>query len=142
MKAKYYEADTSVIELGRKIQNVFFDRFCHIKPNDIYYVFKDAAKNSFKAKTNITNGLYRSLTNKKIIIQIHKQEWELLKETDRALLIYRELYRIDKNQNDPSEYKLTREDVKDFKKILEKVGLHNETAESFLSKVVNPVAAK
>lgn len=134
-KAKFVDADTSVTDLARKIQNTFPDRFIHIKPADIYFVFKDAPKNAFKVKTNITNGLYRALTGRKIIIQIWKQEWTLLSETDRALLLYRELYRIDLNQKDKTEYKLIKEDVKDFSKILEKIGLHNETADQFLSKV-------
>lgn len=134
-KAKFVDADASVTDLARKIQNTFPDRFIHIKPNDVYYVFKDAPKNVFKIKTNVTNGLYRALTGKKIIIQIHKQEWTLLNDTERALLIYRELYRIDLNQKDKTEYKLIKEDIKDFSKILEKIGLHNETADQFLSTV-------
>jgi hypothetical protein len=136
MKAKFLEADSSVKVLAHKIKTVFSDRFIHIKPEDIYFVFKDADKNSWKAKTNVTNGLYRALTGKKIIIQIHKQAWNLMKDTEKALLLYRELYRIDINSKDKSEYKLIREDVKDFSKILEKIGLHNETAEVFLNKVL------
>jgi hypothetical protein len=134
-KAKFVPADQSVEDMVSRVITAWPDRFIHLNRKDICLIFKDAPKNAFKAKTNITNGVYRALTNKKIIIQIHKQEWALMKETDRALLIYRELYRVDLNAKDKSEYKLIHEDVKDFKKILEKTGLNNETAEMFLSKV-------
>ncbi len=135
-KAKFVPADSSVEDMVTRVINAWPDRFMHLNRKDICLIFKDADKNAFKAKTNITNGVYRALTNKKIVIQIHKQEWTLMNETERALLIYRELYRVDLNAKDKTEYKLVREDVKDFKKILEKIGLNNETAETFLSKVV------
>lgn len=142
MKAKYEDADNSVADMVNKVMNAFPDRFLHINRNDLYLVFKDAEKSSWKAKTRLLNGFYRMLTKKKIVIEIHKQEWVLLKdrESERALVLYRELYRVDKNEK-TNDYKLVKPDLQDFTKILEKIGLHNETVDQFFSKVV-PVAAK
>lgn len=139
-KAKFVEVSDEVSAMVSKIQNVFFERFSHVNRTDVYLIFKDAAKNSFAARTNVTNGLYRALTKKKIIIQIWKQNWELNKEVDNALLIFRELSRIAKDDHD--EYKLIRPDLTDFKFLLEKIGLNHEHKDEFFSKVIPPVEAQ
>lgn len=140
-KAKYVPVSADVEEMVNGLFNSFFDRFSHVKRVDLYLCFKDAPKSSYKARTRLLNGFYRGLTQKKIVIEIHKQEWELSKTEERALLLYRELYRIDLNK-EKTDYKLTRPDLTDFTKILEKVGLHGETAGEFFKKIVSPVEAK
>jgi hypothetical protein len=134
-KTKYVEAPNNVEELVSKIMTVFPDRFQHITRTDILLVMKDSPKNSYKAKTRLLNGFYRMLTKKKIIIELHKQGWELDKPVDRALTIFRELWRIDLRET-TNDYKLIRPDLSDFTKILEKTGLHGETTEAFLGKVI------
>ena len=134
-KTKYTEAGAEPEALVTKIMETWFDRFSHVVRNDILLIMKDSPKSSYKARTRLLNGFYRMLTKKKIIIEIHKQAWETDKPVDRALTLYRELYRIDLRET-TKDYKLTRPDLSDFTKILEKVGLHGETAEQFLSKVL------
>lgn len=138
-KTKYTAASAEVEEMVNKVMNSFPDRFIHIKRNDLYFCFKDSPKSAYKAKTRLLNGLFRGLTQKKILIEIHKQEWELLKNypAQQALLIYRELYKIDLNET-TKDYKLIRFDLQDFTKILEKVGLHGETVDQFFGKIVTP----
>ena len=135
MKTKYVEASPAVEELVTKIINTWPDRFAHVTRTDILLVMKDSPKSTYKAKTRLLNGFYRMLTKKKIIMEIHKQSWELDKPADRALTLYRELYRVDLRET-TKDYKLTRPDLTDFTKILEKVGLHGETAEEFFGKVL------
>ena len=134
-KTKYLEATNTVEELVTKIMQVWPDRFVHINRADILLVMKDSPKSSYKAKTKLLNGFYRMLTKKKIIIELHKQAWELDKPVDRALTLYRELFRIDGRET-TKDYKLVRPDLSDFTKILEKTGLHGETAEEFFGKVL------
>lgn len=142
MKAKYLDVTSDVTTMVDALFNKFPDRFIHIGRKDLCLIFKDADKSQWQAKTNVTNGLYRSLTGKKIIIQIHKQAWVLDKPVDRALLIFRELSRIDLNQKDKSEYKLIKPDLTDFKFLLNKIGLNHEHKDEFFSKVLNPVEVK
>ena len=134
-KTKYVDASPAVEELVSKIMNTWPDRFAHINRTEILLVMKDSIKSTYKAKTRLLNGFYRMLTKKKIIIEIHKQSWELDKAPERALTLYRELYRVDLRET-TKDYKLTRPDLTDFTKILEKVGLHGETAEEFFGKVL------
>jgi len=135
MKTKYVEASPAVEELVTKIINTWPDRFAHVTRTDILLVMKDSPKSTYKAKTRLLNGFYRMLTKKKIIMEIHKQSWELDKPADRALTLYRELYRVDLRET-TKDYKLTKPDLTDFTKILEKVGLHGETSEEFFGKVI------
>lgn len=134
-KTKYVEAVPGVEALVTKIMEVWPDRFAHINRTEIQLVMKDAPKSTYKARTRLLNGLFRTLTKKKIIIELWKQGWDLDKPVDRALTIYRELFRIDLRESN-NEYKLVRPDLTDFTKILEKTGLHGETAEQFLNKVI------
>lgn len=134
-KTKYVDASPAVEELVTKIMNTWPDRFAHIGRTDILLVMKDSPKSTYKAKTRLLNGFYRMLTKKKIIMEIHKQSWELDKPADRALTLYRELYRVDLRET-TKDYKLTKPDLTDFTKILEKTGLHGETAEEFFVKVI------
>jgi len=135
-KTKYVDATPAMEELVSKIMETWFDRFSHVTRTDILLVVKDSPKSGgYKAKTRLLNGFYRMLTKKKIIIEIHKQSWDQDKPVDRALAIYRELFRIDTRET-TSDYKLMRPDLSDFTKILEKTGLHGETAEEFFNKVI------
>jgi Putative phage metallopeptidase len=135
MKTKYVDALPGMESLVTQIMEAWPDRFAHINRTDILLVMKDSAKSAYKARTRLLNGFYRMLTKKKIIIELHKQAWELDKPVDHALTLYRELYRIDVHPSS-NDYKLTRPDLTDFTKILEKTGLHGETAEAFFNKVV------
>jgi hypothetical protein len=135
MKTKYIEANSTVEELTTKLMQAWPDRFIHINRNDILLVMKDAPKSTYDARTRLLNGFYRMLTKKKIIIEVWKQAWELDKPAERALTLYRELYRIDKNAK-TGDYKLTKPDLTDFTKILDKVGLHKETVDEYFGKVV------
>lgn len=134
-KTKYVEAPNNVEELVTKIMTVWPDRFQHITRTDILLVMKDSPKSTYKARTRLLNGFYRMLTKKKIIIELHKQGFDLDKPVDRALTLYRELFRVDLRET-TNEYKLVKPDLSDFTKILEKTGLHGETAEEFLGKVI------
>lgn len=134
-KTKYTDATPVMEDLVSKIMQTWFDRFSHVTRTDILLIVKDSPKSTYKARTRLLNGFYRMLTKKKIIIELHKQAWELDKPVDRALTLYRELYRIDKRDT-TNDYKLTKPDLSDFTKILEKVGLHGETAEEFFNKVI------
>ena len=133
-KTKYVDAGPVIEAMVTKVMEVWPDRFAHVNRTDILLVMKDAPKSSYKARTRILNGFYRMLTKKKIIIELHKQAWELDKPAERALSIYRELFRID--LNDQKEYKLTKPDLNDFTKILDKIGLHKETVNEFFGKVI------
>lgn len=134
-KTKYSKAGHDVENLVTKIMTAWPDRFQHVGRNDILLVLKDSPKSSYKARTRLLNGFYRILTEKKIIIEVHKQGWELDKPVDRALTIYRELFRIDLRET-TNDYRLIKPDLSDFTKILEKTGLHGETAEEFFGKVI------
>jgi len=134
-KTKYEPAGASIEEMVTKIMSSFPDRFIHIQRNDLLIVLRDSPKCSYNAKTKILNGFYRMLTKKKIVIELWKQGWELDKPAERLLTIYRELYRVDLNEK-TKDYKLVKPDLTDFKKIVEKVGLHNETVDVFFSKVL------
>ena len=133
-KTKYVDAGPVIESMVTKIMEVWPDRFAHVNRADILLVMKDAPKSTYKARTRLLNGFYRMLTKKKIIIELHKQAWELDKPAERALSIYRELFRVD--LNDQKEYKLTKPDLNDFTKILDKIGLHKETVEEFFGKVI------
>jgi len=135
MKAKYTAATNDVEDMVTKLMNTFADRLIHIKRNDILLVFLDRPKNSWKAKIRLLNGFYRMLTQKKIVIEIWKQEWELSKPAQKALLLYRELYKVDLDSK-KVDYKLVKYDLQDFKKILEKTGLNGETTDQFFAKVI------
>ncbi len=134
-KTKYTDSTPAMEDLVSKIMQTWFDRFSHVTRNDILLVVKDSPKSTYKAKTRLLNGFYRMLTKKKIIIEIHKGSWDLDKPVDRALTLYRELFRIDTRES-TNDYKLMRPDLSDFTKILEKTGLHGETAEEFFNKVI------
>lgn len=134
-KTKYEPAGNSIEEMVTKIMSSFPDRFIHIQRNDLLIVLRDSPKCSYNAKTKILNGFYRMLTKKKIVIELWKQGWELDKPAERLLTLYRELYRVDINEKS-KDYKLVKPDLTDFKKIVEKVGLHNETVDVFFSKVL------
>lgn len=134
-KTKYVEAAPAVESLVTKIMEVWPDRFAHINRTEILLVMKDSPKSAYRARTRLLNGFYRMLTKKKIIIELWKQGWDLDKPVDRALSVYRELWRIDTRETN-HEYKLVKPDLSDFTKILEKTGLHGETAEAFFNKVI------
>lgn len=134
-KTKYVEASHDAEALVSKVMEVWPDRFAHITRTEILLVMKDSPKSTYKARTRLLNGFYRMLTKKKIIIELWKQGWDLDKSVDRALTIYRELWRIDRRESN-NEYKLIKPDLTDFTKILEKTGLHGETAEAFFNKVI------
>jgi len=135
-KTKYVDSTPAMEEMVTKIMETWPDRFLHITRNDILIVVKDSAKQgNFKAKTRLLNGYFRMVTKKKIVIEIDKAHWDLDKPSDRALTLYRELFRIDLRES-TKDYKLTPPDLKDFTKIVEKVGLHRETAEEFFNKVI------
>lgn len=136
-KTKYVEADMTVHALVDSIMNTWPDRFMHVQRNDLLIIMKDAPKSSYKAKTKVMNGFYRMLTKKKIVIEIHKQEWDLSKPADRVLMLYRELWRIDLNAK-TGDYKLIRPDLTDFTAILDKVGLHKETVDTYFVKIIKP----
>jgi hypothetical protein len=136
-KTKYSDVDSSVSDMVIRVMNAWPDRFIHINRPDLHLIFKDAPKSIWGAKTNVTNGLYRALTKKKLIIQIWKQGWALDKEVDRALIIFRELSRIDLNDKDKSEYRLIKPDLNDFKFLLEKIGLNHENKDAFFSKILS-----
>jgi hypothetical protein len=136
-KTKYVEADMTVHALVDSIMNTWPDRFMHVQRNDLLIIMKDAPKSSYKAKTKVMNGFYRMLTKKKIVIEIHKQEWDLSKPADRVLMLYRELWRIDLNAK-TGDYKLIRPDLTDFTAILDKVGLHKETVDTYFIKIIKP----
>lgn len=134
-KTKYIEAVPGVEDLVTKIMQVWPDRFAHINRTDILLVMKDSVKSTYKARTRLLNGFYRMLTKKKIIIEVHKQSWDLDKSAERALTLYRELFRIDTRES-TNDYKLMKPDLTDFSKILEKTGLHGETTADFFNKVI------
>jgi hypothetical protein len=134
-KTKYETAGSSIEEMVTKIMNTWGDRFIHIQRNDLLIVLRDSPKCAYNAKTKILSGFYRMLTKKKIVIELWKQNWELSKTAEKLLLLYRELYRVDLNQK-KDDYKLTKPDLTDFTKILEKVGLHKETIDQFFEKVL------
>lgn len=141
MKARYEDASQELISVVDKLQNTFADRFIHISRKDLLLVFLNAPKSSWKIRTRLLNGLYQKLTGKKIVIEVHKQEFELQKPVERFTMLYRELYRIDLKETDKSNYKLVKPDVHDFKAILSKMGLNMETADQFFSKIL-PVEVK
>ena len=134
-KTKYEPAGASIEEMVTKIMSSFPDRFIHIQRNDLLIVLRDSPKCSYNAKTKVMNGFYRMLTKKKIVIELWKQGWELDKPAEKLLTLYRELYRIDLNDK-TKDYKLVKPDLTDFTKILEKVGLHKETVDTFFAKVL------
>jgi hypothetical protein len=136
-KTKYTEARTEIGQVVDKLFNSFPDRLIHIKRSDVLLVEKDSPKSTYKAKTRLLNGFYRMLTAKKIIIEVWKQEWELLRDhpAEKALLLYRELYKIDINDK-TKDYKLMKFDLTDFKKLVEKTGLNGETTDQFFAKVI------
>jgi hypothetical protein len=135
-KTRYETVANDVNQMVEKLINIFPERFMHIKlREDVCLMFKDSPKSSWNAKTNVTNGLYRTLTGKKLIIQIWKGAWELDKPVDRALTLFRELSRIDLNEKNKVEYKLIKPDLNDFKFILEKIGLNHEKKDEFFKKV-------
>jgi len=134
-KTKYVEASQDAESLVSKVMEVWPDRFAHINRTEILLVMKDSAKSTYRARTRLLNGFYRMLTKKKIIIELWKQGWDLDKPVDRALTVYRELWRIDTRET-THDYKLVKPDLTDFTKILEKTGLHGETAEQFFNKVI------
>lgn len=134
-KTKYTEAPASVEDLVTKLMQTWPDRFAHINRTDILLVLKDSAKSAYKARTRLLNGFNRLITKKKILIEVHKQSWDLDKPVDRALTLYRELFRVDLHET-TKEYKLIKPDLADFTKILEKTGLHGETASDFFNKVI------
>jgi hypothetical protein len=134
-KVKYIDAVPEVDDLVTKIMQVWPDRFAHINRTDLLLVMKDSAKSTYKARTRLVKGADRLLTKKKILIEIWKQGWDTDKPVDRALTLYRELYRVDLHET-TKDYKLVKPDLTDFSKILEKTGLHGETTSDFLSKVI------
>lgn len=134
-KVKYTEATPAVEDLVTKIMQVWPDRFSHINRTDLLLVMKDSAKSSYKARTRLLNSYNRLITKKKILIEVHKQSFDLDKPVDRALTIYRELYKVDIHEK-TKDYKLVKPDLADFTKILEKTGLHGETASDFFHKVI------
>jgi hypothetical protein len=135
-KTKYIDSTPAMEEMVTKIMETWMDRFSHVNRTDILIVVKDNPKETnFRAKTRLLNGFYRMLTKKKIVIELDKKNWDLDKPADRALTIYRELFRIDKRES-TNDYKLNRPDLTDFTKILDKVGLHKETSEEFFAKVI------
>lgn len=137
MKTKYVEADVTVHALVDSIMNTWPDRFMHVQRNDLLLIMKDAPKSSYTAKTKVMNGFYRMLTKKKIVIELHKQEWDLSKPAERVLMLYRELWRIDLNAK-TGDYKLVKPDLTDFTAILDKVGLHKETVDTYFVKIIKP----
>lgn len=135
MKTKYEPVSNSVSEMVDRLINTFPDKFIHINRNDLCLMFKDSPKSSWQARTRIFNGLYRTLTGKKILMEFSKQDWELNTEVQRAVLVYRELLKVafsDKKK----DYVIRRFDVQDFKEVLEKLGLSYENADSFFQSVV------
>ena len=136
-KTKYVEADMTVHALVDSIMNAWPDRFMHIQRNDLLIIMKDAPKSAYKAKTKVMNGFYRMLTKKKIVIELHKQEWDSYNPANRVLMLYRELWRIDLNAK-TGDYKLVKPDLTDFTAILDKVGLHKESVDAFFVKITSP----
>jgi len=134
-KTKYEPAGASVEEMVTKIMSTWPDRFLHVTRTDLLIVMRDSPKCAYNAKTKVLSGFYRMLTKKKIVIELWKQNWELSKTAEKLLILYRELWRIDLNQK-KDDYKLTKPDLTDFTKILDKVGLHLETVDAFFAKVL------
>jgi hypothetical protein len=135
MKTKYEPVSNSVAEMVDRVMNAFPDKFLHINRNDLCLMFKDAPASSWRARTRIFNGLYRTLTGKKILVEFSKQDWELDTEIQRAVLIYRELLKVafsDKKK----DYVIRRYDVQDFREVLEKLGLSYENADKFFASLV------
>lgn len=134
-KTKYEPAGASIEEMVTKIMSTWPDRFLHVTRTDLLIVMRDSPKCAYNAKTKVLSGFYRMLTKKKIVIELWKQNWELSKTAEKLLILYRELWRIDLNQK-KDDYKLTKPDLTDFTKILDKVGLHLETVDAFFAKVL------
>jgi predicted metallopeptidase len=129
---EYYPIDEAeVLQLAETVITKFPAEFSHITMEDIHWVFKEAAKSPWQALTVRIWGPYKTLTPKPIMIIIHKENWDELPESKRALLIYHELSHIIIDEKS-GEFKLLRHDIQDFAKILEKYGILWENSDKFL----------
>jgi hypothetical protein len=125
---KYEAASVDVQQTIEKLINMFPQKFIHINVSDMHLTFKDAPTSPWKARVRILSGFYSSLTNKKIGIEVWKQEWINADAAHKAAILYHELthimYDIEKQV-----YKLKQHDVQDFYELLQNFGLNYEKVE-------------
>jgi len=130
---KYETVSNDVREMIEKLINTFPDKFIHININDLHLTFRDSEKCTWKARTRLLNEFYRSLTDKKIGIEVWKQDWMTAKESQKAAVVYHELMHIVYDET-KKVYKLRRHDVQDFYEMLQQMGLNYENADDVFSK--------
>ncbi len=135
----YEPASNEVIETTRTLIKTFPDKFLHVKLEDIHFIFKDAEKSRVKAYVQLFKGELQTLTKKKIMLCVWKQDWESSTEATRAFIIYHELTHIQFNE-EKNKYVMRDHNVKDFKENLELFGLSREKIDSVFSEIITKTA--
>jgi glucosamine 6-phosphate synthetase-like amidotransferase/phosphosugar isomerase protein len=132
MKAKYELASNEVIELTRKVINMFPEKFIHIKVEDLHFIFKDVDKSKVAAHVRKLSGSLQTLTQKKIEFCMWKTYWEQSNQFERMRVIYHELTHIGYD-DDKQKYQMVRHDIEEFKESLKLFGLNGENTEAIFS---------
>jgi predicted metallopeptidase len=127
---RYEVADGSVRQMLERVINSFPQRFIHVNPEHVHIVFKDSEKSKWKARVRLVKGLYQTLTNKPIAMEVWKADWLNSNEAQRAAVMYHELTHIAFDEEKGS-YKLRHHDVEDFFDVVKEFGLSYESAEAF-----------
>lgn len=125
--AAYSTANTASVEATiDRVVSLFPNKFVqNVNKNDIQVIFKDSEATNQVVTVRLVRGHEQALTNKKILMIVHKGTWVSDEEHERAFLIYEQLLRINYVQ-EKRKYVIAKPDLNTFKEIVNDFGVNGE----------------
>lgn len=128
----HYElADKSVSDMVERVINSFPGKFIHVNPADVHYVYKSSEKSKWRAQVRLVGRELSTVTDKKIIFTVHKEDWLSIPESMKAAIVFHELTHIAYDDK-VTKYRLVQHDIQDFRDIVKAFGVDYENAEAVL----------
>lgn len=118
-----YEVSEELIDLTRKILSAYENKFWFIQFHDLFCVEEHNKKPKFIAKIRLLESPLDLLSDKKVVVEIAKQNWDELSENQKLVVVYHELMHLEFDF-EHNRYKIKNHDVEDFHSILNTFGLH------------------
>jgi len=117
-----YQESEEAQELALEVLKIYDNKFYFINPEDILFVEELNKRPRFIAKIRLLEQPLTLLSDKRFILEIARQNWDMLSHNQRILVIYHELLHI-KFNFEFNKYELKQHDVEDFSEILSVFGL-------------------
>jgi predicted metallopeptidase len=118
----HYELSDELSELVQKVLKAYDNQFWHIQYSDILCAEEYNKTPKFIAKIRLLDGALNLLSDKKVVIEIARQNWDGLTENQRLVVVYHELCHLSFDY-EHNCYKLRDHDIEDFIEIVKPLGL-------------------